>query len=71
MAKALLAEMNLDAYKDAPKRRIDDAATYAPLEQRCLAPLCGFSGTVHGTHIAVQAQHAKLRLVVEVGEVWN
>jgi len=58
--------------KDALKRRIDEAAKYAPLEQLCLSPQCGFSSTVHGNNIAVQAQRDKLRLVVEVAqEVWG
>jgi 5-methyltetrahydropteroyltriglutamate--homocysteine methyltransferase len=57
--------------KDALKRRIDEAAKYAPLEQLCLSPQCGFSSTVHGNNIAVQAQRDKLRLVVETArEVW-
>ena len=54
--------------KDALKRRIDEAAKYAPLEQLCLSPQCGFSSTVHGNSIAVQAQRDKLRLVVEVAQ---
>ncbi len=58
--------------KDALKRRIDEAAKYAPLEQLCLSPQCGFSSTVHGNNIAVQAQRDKLRLVVEVAQdVWG
>ena len=58
--------------KDALKRRIDEAAKYAPLDQLCLSPQCGFSSTVHGNNIAVQAQRDKLRLVVEVAqEVWR
>jgi 5-methyltetrahydropteroyltriglutamate--homocysteine methyltransferase len=58
--------------KDALKRRIDEAARYAPLEQLCLSPQCGFSSTVHGNNIAVEAQRAKLRLVVETAaEVWG
>src|SRR5499427_6138841 len=52
--------------KDMLKRRIDEAATYAPIEQLCISPQCGFSSTVHGNAIAVEAQRAKLRLVVEV-----
>ena len=57
--------------KDALKRRIDEAAKYAPLDQLCLSPQCGFSSTVHGNNIAVQAQRDKLRLVVETAaEVW-
>lgn len=58
--------------KDLLKRRIDEAAKYAPLDQLCLSPQCGFSSTVHGNNIAVEAQRAKLRLVIEVAEeVWG
>jgi 5-methyltetrahydropteroyltriglutamate--homocysteine methyltransferase len=58
--------------KDALKRRIDEAAKYASLDQMCLSPQCGFSSTVHGNNIAVQSQREKLRLVVEVAdEVWG
>ena len=58
--------------KDALKRRIDEAAKFAPIDQLCLSPQCGFSSTVHGNNIAVQAQRDKLRLVVEVAqEVWG
>ena len=58
--------------KDVLKRRIDEAAKFAPLEQLCLSPQCGFSSTVHGNNIAVQAQRDKLRLVVEVAQdVWG
>ena len=58
--------------KDALKRRIDEAARYVPLEQLALSPQCGFSSTVHGNDIAVEAQRSKLRLVVETArEVWG
>lgn len=58
--------------RDDIKRRIDEAAKYVPLEQLCLSPQCGFSSTVHGNDIAVEAQRNKLRLIVEVArEVWN
>jgi 5-methyltetrahydropteroyltriglutamate--homocysteine methyltransferase len=53
-------------------RRIEQAARYAPLEQLCLSPQCGFSSTVHGNQIAREAQAAKLRLVVETAHrVWG
>jgi 5-methyltetrahydropteroyltriglutamate--homocysteine methyltransferase len=43
-----------------------------PLEQLCLSPQCGFSSTVHGNDIAVEAQAAKIRLVVQTAqEVWG
>ncbi|QTN22572.1 5-methyltetrahydropteroyltriglutamate--homocysteine S-methyltransferase [Rhizobacter sp. AJA081-3] len=58
--------------KDALKRRIEEASKYAPLDQLCLSPQCGFSSTVHGNNIAVEAQRAKLKLVVETArEVWG
>jgi 5-methyltetrahydropteroyltriglutamate--homocysteine methyltransferase len=58
--------------KDDLKRRIDEAAKYAPLDQLCLSPQCGFSSTVHGNNIAVEDQRRKLALVVETArEVWG
>jgi 5-methyltetrahydropteroyltriglutamate--homocysteine methyltransferase len=58
--------------KDDIKRRIDEAAKFAPLEQLALSPQCGFSSTVHGNKIAVEAQRAKLNLVIETArEVWG
>jgi 5-methyltetrahydropteroyltriglutamate--homocysteine methyltransferase len=58
--------------KDDLKRRIDEAAKYAPLDQLALSPQCGFSSTVHGNNIAVEAQRTKLRLVIETAqEVWG
>ncbi|ROQ28596.1 5-methyltetrahydropteroyltriglutamate--homocysteine S-methyltransferase [Gallaecimonas pentaromativorans] len=58
--------------KDDIKRRIDEAATYAPLEQLALSPQCGFASTVHGNDIAFDEQRAKLELVVDIArEVWG
>ena len=58
--------------KDALKRRIEEAAKYAPLDQMCLSPQCGFSSTVHGNNIAMEDQRKKLALVVETAnEVWG
>ena len=57
---------------DELKRRIDEAARYVPLEQLALSPQCGFSSTVLGNNITVEAEIAKLALVVRVaGEVWG
>jgi 5-methyltetrahydropteroyltriglutamate--homocysteine methyltransferase len=57
---------------DELKRRIDEAAKYAPLEQLCLSPQCGFSSTVDGNALTIEEQFAKLRLVVETArEVWG
>ncbi|WP_115717834.1 5-methyltetrahydropteroyltriglutamate--homocysteine S-methyltransferase [Gallaecimonas mangrovi] len=58
--------------KDDIKRRIDEAAKYAPLEQLALSPQCGFASTVHGNDIAFDEQKAKLELVVDIArEVWG
>ncbi len=58
--------------KDDLKRRIDEAAKYAPMDQLALSPQCGFASTVHGNDIAVEAQRNKLRLVIETAqEVWG
>jgi 5-methyltetrahydropteroyltriglutamate--homocysteine methyltransferase len=58
--------------KDDLKRRIEEAAKYAPLDQLGLSPQCGFSSTVHGNNIAVEDQRNKLRLVIDTArEVWG
>jgi 5-methyltetrahydropteroyltriglutamate--homocysteine methyltransferase len=58
--------------KDDIKRRIDEAAKFAPLEQLALSPQCGFSSSFHGNDIEMSQQTAKLRLVVDVArEVWD
>jgi 5-methyltetrahydropteroyltriglutamate--homocysteine methyltransferase len=58
--------------KDELKRRIEEASKYAPLEQLCLSPQCGFSSTVEGNTLTEEQQWAKLRLVVGVAEeVWG
>jgi len=58
--------------KDDIKRRIDEAAQYADLDQLALSPQCGFASTVHGNDITTQQQADKIRLCVEVAEeVWG
>jgi 5-methyltetrahydropteroyltriglutamate--homocysteine methyltransferase len=58
--------------KDVLLRRIEEASRFAPLEQLCLSPQCGFSSTVEGNLLTVEQQWAKLRLIVEVAEeVWS
>jgi 5-methyltetrahydropteroyltriglutamate--homocysteine methyltransferase len=58
--------------KDDIKRRIDEAAKYAPLEQLCLSPQCGFSSTEEGNSLTVDQQWRKLDLVKEIAdEVWG
>jgi 5-methyltetrahydropteroyltriglutamate--homocysteine methyltransferase len=58
--------------KDEIRRRIDEAAQFAPPDQFCVSPQCGFSSTVHGNEIHVETQAAKIRLCVDVArEVWG
>jgi methionine synthase II (cobalamin-independent) len=58
--------------KDELKRRIDAAAKFAPLEQLCLSPQCGFASTEEGNVLAEDEQWEKLRMIVEVAdEVWG
>jgi 5-methyltetrahydropteroyltriglutamate--homocysteine methyltransferase len=58
--------------KDDIKRRIDEAAKYAPLEQLALSPQCGFASTEEGNVLTEEQQWAKMREVVEISEeVWG
>ena len=58
--------------KDELKRRIDEAAKYAPLDQLCISGQCGFASTEEGNLLTEDEQWAKLRRIVEVaGEVWG
>jgi 5-methyltetrahydropteroyltriglutamate--homocysteine methyltransferase len=58
--------------KDDIKRRIDEATKYAPIEQLCLSPQCGFASTEEGNVLGEQQQWAKLAMIVEIArEVWG
>ena len=58
--------------KDDVKRRIDEAGKFAPLDQFCLSPQCGFASTEEGNVLAEEEQWAKLRMIVELAdEVWG
>jgi 5-methyltetrahydropteroyltriglutamate--homocysteine methyltransferase len=58
--------------KDDLKRRIDEAARFAPLEQLALSPQCGFSSGIGGETMTPADQFNKLRLIVETArEVWG
>ena len=54
------------------RRRVDEAARFAPLEQLCLSPQCGFASTCHGNDISFDDQRRKLELVVRCAEtIWG
>jgi 5-methyltetrahydropteroyltriglutamate--homocysteine methyltransferase len=58
--------------KDAVKRRIEEATKFAPFEQLCLSPQCGFASTEEGNVLAEEEEWAKLRMIVELAnEVWG
>jgi 5-methyltetrahydropteroyltriglutamate--homocysteine methyltransferase len=58
--------------RDALLRRIDEASKFAPLDQLCLSPQCGFASTEEGNTLAEEEQWAKLKLVIDVSnEVWG
>jgi 5-methyltetrahydropteroyltriglutamate--homocysteine methyltransferase len=58
--------------KDDIKRRLDEAAKYAPLDQLCLSPQCGFASTEEGNVLSEEQQWAKLEMIVDISrEVWK
>jgi 5-methyltetrahydropteroyltriglutamate--homocysteine methyltransferase len=58
--------------KGAIERRIEEASKYAPLDQLCLSPQCGFASTEDGNTLSIEEQWAKLARVVEIArEVWG
>jgi 5-methyltetrahydropteroyltriglutamate--homocysteine methyltransferase len=58
--------------KDELKRRIEEAARHAPLDQLALSPQCGFSSGIGGQAMTVDEEMQKLRLVVETArDVWG
>src|SRR5437660_9190684 len=58
--------------RDDIKRRIEEAAKFASLEQFCLSPQCGFASTEEGNILAEGEQWAKLAMIAEIAEqVWG
>ena len=58
--------------RDTIKRRIEEAAKFASLDQLCLSPQCGFASTEEGNILTEDEQWAKLEMIVEIaGEVWR
>jgi 5-methyltetrahydropteroyltriglutamate--homocysteine methyltransferase len=58
--------------KDDVKRRLEEAAKFAPLDQLALSPQCGFASTEEGNILSEEEQWAKLRRVVDIAnEVWG
>ncbi len=57
---------------DFLKRRIEEAAKFAPLEQLAISPQCGFASTEEGNTLSEDQQWKKLELLVKVAtDVWG
>jgi 5-methyltetrahydropteroyltriglutamate--homocysteine methyltransferase len=57
---------------DDLRRKFDQAAQYAPLDQLGIAPQCGFASTEEGNKITAEDQRRKLELVVRTAEaIWG
>jgi len=57
---------------DALRRRIDEAATYVPIENLAISPQCGFASTALGNLLTWDDQRRKLELVVATARtVWG
>lgn len=57
---------------DDLRRKFDEAAQYADLDQLGIAPQCGFASTEEGNAITEDDQRRKLALVVETAEaIWG
>ena len=50
--------------RDSLKRRIEEAAKHAPLEQLALSPQCGFARSAEGNDLSWDNPRRKLELVV-------
>ena len=58
--------------KDDVKRRLDEAAKFAPIDQLALSPQCGFASTEEGNVLTEEQQWNKMREIVELAEeVWG
>jgi 5-methyltetrahydropteroyltriglutamate--homocysteine methyltransferase len=57
---------------DELRRRIQEAATFIPLERLALSPQCGFASTMEGNRLTAEDQRRKLHRVAETAcLVWD
>ena len=57
---------------DEMARKVDAAARFAPKENLCLSPQCGFASNFMGNPVTLDDEKRKLSLVVETAkEVWG
>jgi 5-methyltetrahydropteroyltriglutamate--homocysteine methyltransferase len=58
--------------QEALMRRVDEAATFAPLEQLALSPQCGFASTYLGNLLSEDDEKRKLALVADTARrIWG
>lgn len=58
--------------RDGILKRLDEASEFAPRDQFCLSPQCGFASTEEGNILSEDEQWRKLGFVVDVAkEVWG
>jgi len=58
--------------KDTLKRRVEEAAKYVDIDRLCLSGQCGFASTVEGNALTIEAERAKLELIVATAEeIWG
>jgi methionine synthase II (cobalamin-independent) len=57
---------------DFLKRRVEQAAKHAPLEQLAICPQCGFASSIGGSPMTAARQEEKLARLVEVArDIWG
>ncbi len=57
---------------DERKRRIEEAATFAPIEQLALSPQCGFASSILGNRLSADDQWRKIDVMLETAQaVWG
>jgi len=57
---------------DYLKRRVEEAAKHADIDQLCISGQCGFSSTKEGNSLTQEQQWAKLaRLVETAQDIWG
>lgn len=58
--------------RDGVHARIEEASKFAPLDQFCLSPQCGFASTEEGNTLSEEEQWRKLGFIVDVAkDVWG
>jgi 5-methyltetrahydropteroyltriglutamate--homocysteine methyltransferase len=57
---------------DVLRRRVEEAASYVPLERLAVSPQCGFASAVSGNPVTIEDEKRKLELVVRLADrIWG